>query len=233
MTVRGQLACAWTGPVATFVLFAAMLPLMHIVPPLKPSLSASELASLYRRNHDGMAIGGCLMMAAAAFSMIFFAALAQQMRKMERPAPIWTIVFLISSVLGFYTIIVTELLFSIAVFRPDTSDAAIQTLSDLGFIILVGTGPPAVFQQISVAFAILGDTGREPVFPRWVGYVDIWASVVVISGSLVTLFKVGPFAWNGVFAFWVASIGFGIWIGVNFWAMRRYILRCEQCRGRP
>jgi hypothetical protein len=35
----------------------------------------------------------------------------------------------------------------------------------------------------------------------------------------------GTVQMNGAISFWVAFIAFGVWMGVNFWAMRRALLR--------
>jgi hypothetical protein len=104
----------------------------------------------------------------------------------------------------------------------------IQTLSDFGFIIFIGPALPGALQMLTVAFAVLGDRNAEPVFPRWVGYFNVWTAILAMPGCLVTLFKSGPFAWNGVLAFWVAAIAFGLWVNVNFWAARRAVLRQMQ-----
>jgi hypothetical protein len=154
----------------------------------------------------------------------FFATIALQMKRMER-SPIWTYVFLTSTLLAFYSVIVAEMVFSTAAYRPERSDMIIQMLSDLGFILYVGTALPGTVQMIAVGFAVLGDDSPDPVFPRWVGYLDVWTAILASPGTLIALFKLGPFAWNGALAFWVAAVAFGIWLNVNFWAARRAILR--------
>jgi len=139
-------------------------------------------------------------------------------------APLWTYTLLLTSVLGFVPVLVAEMLFSAAAYRPDRPDEIIQAFSDLGFFLFVGPALPGAMQMLSVAFAVLGDRNAEPVFPRWVGYFSVWTAVLALPGAVVTLFKAGPFAWNGVLAFWVAAIAFGLWINVTFWATRRALL---------
>lgn len=45
-----------------------------------------------------------------------------------------------------------------------------------------------------------------------------------LPGGLVTFFKSGPFAWNGILAFWLPLTVFGIWYGVMFMLLRKAIL---------
>jgi hypothetical protein len=224
MNRRTQLACAWLGPIGTLILFGAMWPLMHILPPFRPALAIGDLTALYHRIAIGTITGGILLQLATCLYMPFFAVIALQMRRMER-APIWTLVFLLASVLAFYSVIVAEMVFSTAAYRPERSQEVVQTLSDLGFILYVGTALPGTVQMIAVGFAVLGDDSPDPVFPRWVGYADVWTAILASPGLLIALFKTGPFAWNGALAFWVAAVAFGVWLNVNFWAARRAILR--------
>jgi hypothetical protein len=224
MNLRSQLICAWLGPIGTVILFFAMFFLMHILPPFRPGLPIGDLVALYRDDPASMISGGLLLMLATSIYMPFFALVAIQMRRMEQ-APFWTYVFLTSSVLAFYSVIVAEMVFSAAAYRPERSDMLIQALSDLGFILYVGTALPGSVQMVSVGFAVLGDRRADPVYPRWVGYLDIWAGILASPGTAIALFKFGPFAWNGVLAFWVAAFAFGIWLNVNFWAARRAVVR--------
>jgi hypothetical protein len=224
MNLRTQLVCAWLGPIGTLILFLAMFFLMHILPPFRPSLPLGELVAIYRTQPVSMITGGLLLMLATSLYMPFFALIAVQMKRMEK-TPIWTYVFLTSSILAFYSVIVAEMVFSAAAYRPDRSDMLIQALSDLAFILYVGTALPGSVQMVAVGFAVLGDDRADPVYPRWVGYLDIWAGILASPGTLIALFTVGPFAWNGALAFWVAAVAFGIWLNVNFWAARRAVLR--------
>ena len=46
-----------------------------------------------------------------------------------------------------------------------------------------------------------------------------------MGSSLLYFFKTGPFAWNGIFAFWLPLSVFGAWIIVFFVILRAAILR--------
>jgi hypothetical protein len=227
MNYRSQLVGAWMGIAAMLIMFIGLWPLMHFLPPLKPGLGQAELAAIYRANATGIITGGIFQMLACSIFMLYFSALALQLKRMEA-TPLWTYTLLLTSVLGFVPVLVAEMLLSAAAYRPERPDEIIQAFSDLGFFLFVGPALPGAMQMLSVAFAVLGDRNAEPVFPRWVGYFSIWTAVLALPGAVVTLFKVGPFAWNGVLAFWVAAIAFGLWINVTFWATRRAILRQMQ-----
>jgi hypothetical protein len=81
--------------------------------------------------------------------------------------------------------------------------------------------PPALLQLAAIGFAILGDTSPKPVFPRWIAYLNFWVAILFQPGALVPLFKHGPFAWDGLLAFWMPLGVLGIWVVVMFVALLR------------
>jgi hypothetical protein len=225
MNYRAQLACAWIGLASTALLFVGMWPLMHFLPPLDPALPTAAVAAIYRANGTGIIVGGLFLLAASSALMPFFSAVAMQLTRMERPSKLWTYTFLTSAVLGFIPLLIAEMLFSTAAYRPERPDEIIQVLNDFGFIMFVGPSLPGTVQILATAVPVLADRSADPIFPRWVGYANLWAAILVTPGCMVTVFKRGPFAWNGAISFWVAAIAFFIWVGVNFWATRRALLR--------
>ena len=46
-------------------------------------------------------------------------------------------------------------------------------------------------------------------------------------GGLITFFKTGPFAWNGLLAFWVPLVIFFVWFLVMFVALLKTIREQE------
>lgn len=228
VNLKSQLVCGWIGVGATVSMFVAMLPLMHFLPPLDPMLSTAATAAIYRTNGTGIIIGGFILLGAASAVMPFYCALSMQLARMEQPSRLWTWTLLTSSVLGFVPLLIAEMLFSTAAFRPERPDEIIQVFNDFGFIMFVGPSLPGTVQMIATALPVLNDPSPDPIFPRWVGYANIWTAIIVTPGCLVTLFKSGPFAWNGAISFWVAASGFSIWMFINFWAMRRALLKQMQ-----
>ena len=60
--------------------------------------------------------------------------------------------------------------------------------------------------------------------------------LLFFPGGLLLFFKTGPFAYHGLFVFWVPMIAFGLWILILSWGARRAVLheaRCTGPAGRP
>jgi hypothetical protein len=72
-----------------------------------------------------------------------------------------------------------------------------------GFYTAPGTRPAA---------AIFGDTRPHPLFPRWSAYLSLWNALLLVPGGLMAFFKIGPFAWDGIFAFYIPLLVFFVWL---------------------
>jgi membrane protein implicated in regulation of membrane protease activity len=71
--------------------------------------------------------------------------------------------------------------------------------------------------------AILIDKNR--VFPKWFGYFNLCNALTEVVVSPAWLFKKGVFAWNGLIAWWIDMVVFGIYTGVFIFLLRRMIQR--------
>jgi hypothetical protein len=62
---------------------------------------------------------------------------------------------------------------------------------------------------------MLLDRSADPVFPRWAGYLNLWATICLTPGSLVPFFHDGPLAWDGLTALYLPLVAFASWVIVN------------------
>ena len=53
------------------------------------------------------------------------------------------------------------------------------------------------------------------MFPRWVGYFNIWMALLFTPANILVLFKTGPFAWDGFFIWWIPFTAFLLWFPTN------------------
>ncbi len=217
--------CTIMGAVAGTMLFAGIWPLAHLFPPLEPTMPAADVAAYYRLHQTGILVGSVLIMASSVLFFPFLAAIAVFMKKIEGPVSPWTYAFIMIVAYGFVTVFLAGLFFTVAAYRPERSDELVQVFSDIGFFFFVMPAIPGFVQNVVTGVAILGDTRQTPILPRWVGYMNLWTGVLLLPGAVVGLFKVGPFAWNGVLAFWMPAVVFAIWFNVMIWAMLNSIKR--------
>jgi hypothetical protein len=223
MNKKSQLIGTWAGPL-TIVLFGlSFWPFAGFLPPLSPTMPVADISAYYQEHATGIRFGMLLMMFAGSLNCVFVGAISTQLRRIEKDNPMWTYGQLAAGCAGSVIIIVGAMLMTAVAFRPDRGPELTYLLFDLSWIMVVMPGTPAAVQNFTIGFAILSDKSMSPVFPRWLGFFNIWTGLLFLPGALVTFFKTGPFAWNGLLAFWLPAALFGPWFFVMFFMMRKAI----------
>jgi hypothetical protein len=202
-----QRFCAWSG-ILCFLFFFAAFGFAHFIPPLSPSLSPDDVARHYQEHTTGIRVGAVFMLLSGSFYAAYTALISGQMRRIPGVHPTVALVQLTAGAFACLTFLVPAMLFIVTAFRPDRDPATTQMLNDMSWIFLVLPWPPFMMQNFAFAFAILSDRRREPLFPRWLAYVNVWAPIVFTPAVLLPFFKSGPFAWNGIFVLWVPATVF-------------------------
>jgi hypothetical protein len=230
MGTRTQIACALAGPAAIVVALigwsiAGVLP----VPPAAND-SAAEIVAFYGDDPTSVRLG--LMIAVIGLSGIgaLVAVIGTRIVRMEGRTPVLAFLQLVSGAVTWVLLIVPLVIMNVAAFRPERSPEITQTLNDLAWILFIPPIGPFLVQNVAIAVAILTDRGAEPVLPRWVGYTNLWVAFLFVPGGLAYFFKGGPFAWQGIFSFWLALAAYAAWAFVMGLTVRRSILRDAEPR---
>ena len=223
-----QRLCAWSGIVAVVLFFAAFFIALFIPPP-GPYLTQAEVVAMYQQNATGIRIGMVSMMASTMFVSPVVAVIAIQMKRMEGATPILAYTQMSTGTVGIVTLLVPPILFLVTAFRPDRSPELTYLMNDMCWFFTAIAWPPFVMQYIVVAIAIFRDKSAQPVFPRWVAFYNVWQALLFLPGGcLLAFFKSGPFAWNGIFTFWIPGGLFASWFIVMLVALLPAIKRQEQ-----
>jgi hypothetical protein len=169
-----QRVCARSGIVCVTLFFAAFVA-ADFIPPLSPHLGADQVAAFYRRYATGIRIGGCIMLLSGMFYAAFTAVISAQMRRIPGVPIAAVYVQLAAGAFACLTFLLPAMLFIVTAFRPGRAPGTTQALNDMSWIMLVMPWPPFMAQNYAFAYAIFIDPRRKPLFPRWLGYVNIWA----------------------------------------------------------
>ena len=223
MNTKSQLLCAWSG-IAFLILFTiGWVLLARFLPPPSPALSADDVASIYQHNTGAIRFGLMLAMIAGGLTAPWVAVIANQMKRIEGDSPVLTYTMLVAGAAGVMILVFPTIIWTVAAFRPDRSPELIMLLNDFGWLLFVMTFSPFFVQNIVIGLAIFSDDASEPVFPRWLGYFNMWVAILLVPGGLITFFKTGPFAWDGIIAFWLPLVIFFGWFLVMFQVLRKNI----------
>ncbi|MFE3056910.1 hypothetical protein [Nocardia sp. NPDC059239] len=214
MTTGVQRVCALSGPLFAASLFVGMI-MAGLFPPKPPSWSAQQVAEFWSTDADLKRAGLVIIMIGSGLLIPFGAILAVRLKKIEGASSPFTYVMLISTGISSVAILLPVFMFAVAAYRPDQrSPELTQAFNDAGWLPFVMNWPAVTGMALAIAFAILGDRSRTPLWPRWAADYNLWTGFLFAAGGFAIFFKHGVFAWNGLLAYWMAAVVFGVWFVV-------------------
>tara|TARA_B110000211_G_C14092909_1_gene560334 strand:+ start:155 stop:856 length:702 start_codon:yes stop_codon:yes gene_type:complete len=222
---KTQLMGAWSGVLYVVLLTIGWVFIAGFVPAHSPTAGAEEIANIYAQDSVKIRIGMVFVMFGAMMCIPFTGAVASALYRIEGGLGMLTASQIMAGVANTMLTFYPPLWWIIASFRADRSPELVQLLNDVGWIQLIGGLTPFLPMLLTVGIASLNDKSKNPVFPRWVGFFNFWVFVLVLPGQLLFFFKTGPFAWNGLIAFWLPVFVFCAWFLVMFKMLRDDVLR--------
>jgi len=211
MDAKAQRLCTWGG-IAFCVLFSlGWWPMAGFMPPPSPMDTPQMVADMYGHNTNLIRAGLLVAMFGVAFQFPFFTAIFFQMKRIEGATFPMAVIQILTGTVGVFIFFVPMMLMEAASFRPDREPAVTQGLNDAAWIPFLGTFMLAVIQLAAIAYAIFHDKRQQPVYPRWIAYFNIWVALGFPLASLNVFFKQGPFAWPGLFTFWIPATVYFAW----------------------
>lgn len=187
-----------------------------MIPPPNPGKTPDEVAELFTGHQDRIRVGSYVMFLAAGLLNFFVAAISQQLKRMPGPAAsLLSQTQLISGALGTFMFLWAPMIWIAATFRPEErSPETLATLYDLAYLAWIGNAAWVIAQGIAIALAVLSDRSEWPVYPRWVGYFNIWVVILYVPSALDIFFTSGMFSWNGLIVFYLPTAAFFVWLVV-------------------
>jgi hypothetical protein len=210
---KAQLLCLWCGPLMLVLFWFGFMYLAEYLPPPSAALSPDELVAMLQANLSGFRLGMVITMFGFALMVPWAVGVAARLRPLEGGSPVLTYVQIGSSAIGSLIGQGATWIFEATVYRLDDTDPYIvRALHDLGWFTFLAPWPSFTVWCFAMTIAILRDPRSRPDFPRWTGYLSAWTGILFVPACLIFWFKTGPFAWNGIVAFYVPVFIFFIWV---------------------
>lgn len=206
---------AWSGLVWAVITAAAFLG-SGLVPPRSPSMTPMDLAAFVTDHKYPILIGMlALFIGGYTFLISWSITLAYQVKKYANPSRVTFYVSAAVGVNGGIIGMIAGIVGSAMAYRVGIVDpATTQMLYDIILFLFLSTWPPFVLWTFLVGFAILSSENRQTMFPRWTGYLSLWAGALEVVGAFLMFFYEGPFSYSGLVAFWVPAVSFFSWVFV-------------------
>jgi hypothetical protein len=226
MNKTSQLICAHSGLAFAVLMGIGIFAIAGWLPVHQPGWTAEEIVRIFSEDRVRIRIGISVLALCSVLWWSFAAVVATQMKRIEGPHHPLAYTQLACAAGTVLAVLLPSYVWLAMAFRPDApAPETMQLLNDLAWLSFVGMYPPALLQNIVIGACVLSDRRKDPVFPRWIGFVNFWIAICYTVGALIPFFKTGPFAWNGLFGFWVAAVCFFGWIGLMWWATARAVRR--------
>jgi len=210
---------ALSGPVAVVVtligwLVSGLLPL-----PMGPSSSTNEVVAFFTEEPNRVMAGFVLSSVGVVLMAPMLALISVHMLRMEGRIPLLAFTQLLIAPVTVAINMFPQMIWAIAAFRVGRDSGDIVLLNDAAWLLLFTGVTPFMVQNVVIGIAVLRD--RTGVFPRWLGYLNFLVAFSFVPDVMAYFFKTGPFAWNGIFVFWLALTTYSVFLFVMAVACRR------------
>ena len=213
MTARSQRILLWWGLTFMVVYGLVWWGLFHMMPPPSAKWSADEIARFYVHNGSEIKIGATIASWTSGFMVPIAVVVAIQIARHEDGKPVWASLALAGGALMSIPLMLPPIFWGVAAFTPTRAPDVTAIMHELAMLTFVTTDQYYIFMWVAIAFvALLPNTVAYTPFPRWFGYYTAWTALMFEAGALAFLTRSGPFAWNGLLAFWSPVVTFFAWM---------------------
>ena len=210
---------AWLAPISIGIFGIGFWWIAGFIPPPSPELAPEQIAAIFQHNTNGIRLGLLMTTIAAAMQGLWVTTVTVQMRRIEGNASPLAYLQLGFGILGCFEFMVPVMIWQSIAFRPDADPQIMQKMNDTAWLMFVGLIATGLLQVLSIGVAALRDQRPDPVFPRWVGYFNLFVTASFCPAGMIVFFHSGPFAWNGIFSFWLLLASFTLWLLVMTWVL--------------
>jgi hypothetical protein len=221
MSKQLRAICAWSGVITLVFMFIGMI-VAGWLPVPSPNMTANQVVAMYIEKRDKIRFFSMMNLISAGWSCMWVAAISGQLRRIESGrSPLWTYLQLSAGICSSFLFCVQALTWTVAAFRPERYPEITQAFNDMAFLWFLMPFVFATVGCLAIGCCILEDKSRHPVYPRWVGYANLWFAFGFPMAMFTTYAKTGPLAWDGLFPWWLPVIDYTAWSFVMSWATHR------------
>jgi hypothetical protein len=221
MNTRGQYILLWATIVVALVCLGCFFLFPGFLPPISPMASADAVAAFYRDPGN---------LSRTRYSMILYnwfgigflplyGLIVVHIKRMNHYSDVFAYGFLAAATSGVSLFATTDLYFQLIAFRPERHAAIMQVLNDMAWLNFTAPVGFIVAQNVALALAIYLDKSVRPVFAKWVAHFNLLIAALIAPAALSVTTLTGPFAWDGLWSFWIRLGAICLWGLVMFFVL--------------
>lgn len=213
---------AWCGPIFLAVFTGFWGWLAGNMPPAGADLTPLQITQHYVDNRMALIVGMSVCMVGSAFYFPWGIAVAQVIRRIDgRDSLLAQMETMGATVTLVFPVIACGIWLTAALEVNILAPELIHMLYTMGWMIIDLAYMVTSFQIAGVSLAFARDRRAQPLVPGWVVWWGWITFAAFFPVSLIPFFKTGPFAFHGLFNFWIAFFTWYIWCG----SLSTYVIR--------
>jgi hypothetical protein len=202
--------CTWVFAALTVI---GWLGIAHFYAPFPADAGVDATKAWFTEEHRMGTIIGCTIFYIAAGLLtpgsIQFGIM---LSKIEGRYPLWSITAGVCGIFISLIIFFNACAWIVCAYRVETGADVIQSWYDWSwFAFLLGWIYLAI-EMIATAVVELMDTREEPMIPRWFTWLTFAGAASLITAAGPAFFKSGPFAYHGLFGFYLPMVVWGTYL---------------------
>jgi hypothetical protein len=202
-----QWLCFWSVPFFYNLFGLVFVPLSWMMPPRSPANAMPDIVAFMQS--PNLLLACTILVLAVGLSAVGNAVYMSQMRRMS-VSPVFRFAFMAGAMTGAIVgCLFPMFCFGLGAFRPGYDPEILAMLYDFGYLSFIGCLGCFFLNWMCLALAILLD--KNNTLPKWLGYYTVWQAVTELFAATVWVAKVGPFAWDGLLAFWFNMVLYVPW----------------------
>lgn len=205
--------CAWAGAVFLVGYLGSWGILGMNIPTFDPAISSADLHAHYTDHSMRIRLAMALSVFFMPFYFVFSAVVSRVMQQVEGTDGPLSMVEQMGGALTTVVGLTAGIAWLTASFRVhERSPEIVRQLHDFGWLYFDTTYMCTTFQMIAIAMVFLRDKRSVPLVPRWLCWYSIFVAVIFGPLTLLPFFYSGPFAWSGLFNYWVTLGAWFVWV---------------------
>ncbi len=214
-----QWICFWCVPVFYNLFGLVFVPLSWMMPPRSPANSLPGIVAFMQS--PNLLIASTILILSIGLAAVGNAVYVVQMQRMS-VSPVLRYAFMAGSMTGAVVgCLFPMFCFGLGAFRSGYRPEILQMLYDFGYLSFIGSLGCFCVMWSSLALSILLD--KNNILPKWLGYYTVWQYVTELFASMVWIDKTGPFAWDGLLAFWFDMVIYVPWQFIIYFCIYKAI----------
>jgi len=202
-----QYICFWSIPVFYNLFGLVFVPLSYMMPPRSPNSDLPAIVAFMQSQN--LLVASVILVLVLGLSAVANACYVVQMRRMS-VSPAFRYAFMAGSMVGAIVgCLFPMFCFGLGAFRPGYDPKILAMLYDFGYLSFIGSLGCFCLNWSMLSLSILLD--KNNILPKWLGYYTVWQFATEFFVATVWIAKTGPFAWDGLLAFWFNMVIYVPW----------------------